>query len=161
MVTGSVALGAAPVNAVATPDGSRLYVTVQPGGVAVVDTQTDRLIRTVHVGEEPAGIAVSRDSARVYVTDRLFEGFLHVIDTRTDTVEGGPVAVGELPLGVAVSPDGRRAFVVNHEGGTVSVVDTAAGAVTATVRAARSPGGHCCPGTPGACTWGVRTGRSR
>ncbi|MEU5109156.1 MULTISPECIES: hypothetical protein [unclassified Streptomyces] len=40
---------------------------------------------------------------------------------------------GNTPQGIALTPDGARAYVVNRGSNTVSVIDTAAGAVTATI----------------------------
>ena len=43
------------------------------------------------------------------------------------------IPVGIWPIDVAVSPDGTRAYVANQTSGTVSVIDTATKAVTATI----------------------------
>jgi YVTN family beta-propeller protein len=53
----------------------------------------------------------------------------------------GTVPVGVRPVGVAVSPDGARAYTTNMGDGTVSVIDTALPAVTATVQVGGSPWG--------------------
>lgn len=53
----------------------------------------------------------------------------------------GQVAVGGDPWAIALSRDGRFAFISNRADGTVSVVDTAALAVTATLTAGTQPTG--------------------
>jgi serine/threonine-protein kinase len=44
------------------------------------------------------------------------------------------ISVGDAPEGVAVSPDGRRAYITNFNSRIVSVIDTGAGTVTASIR---------------------------
>jgi serine/threonine protein kinase, bacterial len=48
-------------------------------------------------------------------------------------------ATGTKPAEVGVSPDGTRAYVSNLDDGTVSVIDTATGATTATIPVAANP----------------------
>ncbi len=56
------------------------------------------------------------------------------------------IRVGQYPIGVAVSPDGTRAYITQNDypsftpGGSVSVIDTAARHVTATVAVSASRG---------------------
>jgi YVTN family beta-propeller protein len=45
------------------------------------------------------------------------------------------------PMGVVVSPDGKRVYVANGRGGTVSVIDAATNAVTATIPVGQRPWG--------------------
>jgi YVTN family beta-propeller protein len=49
--------------------------------------------------------------------------------------------VGVDPVGVAVTPDGKRAYVTNHGSSDVSVIDTAANALVATVAVRTAPVG--------------------
>ncbi len=60
------------------------------------------------------------------------------------------VAVGATPGFVALSPDGRVAFVANREAKTITVVDTATAAVTATVPVAVGPPQYLTPSPDGA-----------
>ena len=52
---------------------------------------------------------------------------------------GSAIPVGAVPSGVATSPDGARLYVTNHGSSSVSVVDTTAGAVVATVHVGAGP----------------------
>jgi len=52
---------------------------------------------------------------------------------------GGTVRVGNTPGFVVVAPDGRQALVANQAAGTVTVVDTATDAVTATIPVGAGP----------------------
>ena len=51
------------------------------------------------------------------------------------------VPVGSIPCGVAITPDGTRAYVTNDGDGTVSVINTATTAVTATIHVGNGPNG--------------------
>ena len=52
------------------------------------------------------------------------------------------IDIGLTPMGVAVAPDGNKVYVANEAlNGTVSVIDTATNAVSATVAVGRHPVG--------------------
>lgn len=128
------------------------------GVVSVIDTGTNTVTATIRVGNNPSGIAVSPDGKKLYVGEP--EG-VTVINTDTKTVIQGTVSqslqngIGAVmdkkkavsgfvgptvdlgrglydPKRIAISPDGSKAYVA---GGSysISVIDAATNAVTATV----------------------------
>jgi YVTN family beta-propeller protein len=66
-------------------------------------------------------------------------GDVSIIDTASNTVVGDVPAVGEGPQDVTYAPDGRHFYTANVNDGTVSVVDTETGAVTARIPTGTSP----------------------
>ena len=98
--------------------------------VAVIDTATGTLVRTVPVGTGPTRVAMTRDGIRAYVTNALSDS-ISVIETGSDTVIA-TIAVGDEPSYLAVTPDGGSLYVMTA-GGAVQVVDTTSHAVTATI----------------------------
>jgi YVTN family beta-propeller protein len=106
--------------------------------VVAVDTATGKVVQTVPVGAKPAGVALSPDGRRIYVTNP--EGRSLSVVTRG---AGAPVVqevpAGAGPLGVAVAPDGR-VFVADWYGDTVAVLDPA-GAPLGTLHVGASPSG--------------------
>ena len=72
------------------------------GKVAVINTATNTVIGTVKVGANPAGIALSSDGSRAYVTNSS-GNTVSVIDTANSKVLA-TVTVGAKPDGVVVSP---------------------------------------------------------
>ena len=88
------------------------------------------------VGAKPAGIAITPDSTKAYVTNSL-DSTVSVISVATGA--SSTVAVGANPLGVAVSPDGTSVYVTNQSSGTVSVISVATDLVIATVVVGVSP----------------------
>jgi len=70
----------------------------------------------------PAYIAFSTNGNHAYVTNRYGDN-VSVIDVSIDRVLKS-VSVGNEPLGLAVNPIKPQLYVVNHEDGTISVIDT-------------------------------------
>ena len=106
--------------------------------VVAVDTATGKVVQTVPVGAKPAGVALSPDGRRIYVTNP--EGrSLSVVTRGAGAPAVQEVPAGAGPLGVAVAPDGR-VFVADWYGDTVAVLDPA-GAPLATVKVGPSPSG--------------------
>ncbi|GBD39586.1 PE-PGRS family protein PE_PGRS18 [bacterium HR37] len=99
-----------------------------PGNtISIIDTQTDKIINTLTVGEKPSGIAVTPDGEKVYVTNFL-SNTVSVIDAST-MMEKGALPVGPGPTFIAISPDGLKAYVANSgsqetPGNTISIIDT-------------------------------------
>ncbi len=68
----------------------------------IIDLAAMKPLARLPIGGKPAGVAVSADGARAYVTSP--EGrFLTVLDVRARSVERR-IAIAGGPLGVAVSP---------------------------------------------------------
>jgi len=107
------------------PGGSRAVVTLQDSdALAVLDLASRAVVRTIATGgRESHMVRLSPDGRRAYVTSRLGEGTLSIID-----LEGGsPTRVLETGAGaegLAVTPDGREVWVLDREAGTISIVDT-------------------------------------
>ncbi|MES2113186.1 MAG: beta-propeller fold lactonase family protein [Bacteroidota bacterium] len=109
------------------------------GGVWLVDIRTNEKITKIRLGNGPAGVAVSPDGSRVYVTNEYSQN-LSVVNTATQTVLA-TINVGTNPRGVCVSPDGSRVYVANYASNDVSVINTSINANIATIAVGRSPQG--------------------
>ncbi len=156
--TASVKLaGSAPSGLCLAPDGATLWVALNlKHSVAAIDVAT-RKTTQIDVGMHPYTTACSADGAKVYVTnwagrrartgdtaDELFSivvdprtgipntGTVSVIDARTRAVTK-EIDVGLHPSGLALSPRGDRLYVANANSDTVSVIDTKADAVVASI----------------------------
>ena len=79
------------------------YVTnVGEDIVSVIDTESNIVVDTVSVGDEPRGIAITPAGSRVYVANQS-DDTVSVIDTNINTVID-TVPVGAEPRGVAITP---------------------------------------------------------
>ena len=68
----------------------------------MIDLKTNKVVRKIPVDRGPYGIFVNPDTSKVYVTNSK-SGTLSVIDGRTNTVVGKPIAVDGGPEVVAVT----------------------------------------------------------
>ncbi len=78
-----------------SPDGTRAYVAVLGGQVAVFDTASLSTVATIAVADQPTDIQIGRDGSRAYVTSYADNGMMSIIDLATNTVlsatpQGGP-----------------------------------------------------------------------
>ena len=69
------------------------------------------MVKTIKVGTEPFGCALTPDGSRLYVANQSSET-VSVIDTKQDrvieTIEKG---VGTKPHGIAITADGKKVYV--------------------------------------------------
>jgi DNA-binding beta-propeller fold protein YncE len=119
-----------------TPDGR--HVLISGRGVAVVDTATDTISRTIATAPPESGrIRVTPDGRRVVVA---MEKSISVFDLATGrNLRETPLPAA--PKVMALSGDGRRAYLTNPEDHSATVVDLDAGRVLATIKTGRKPDG--------------------
>jgi phospholipase C len=124
----SITVGLYPHGIAVTPNGKFAYVAntgpdTGAGGshsVSVIDTGSDKVVRTIAVGLTPQTIAITPDGSSIYVT--CYDG-VSVIDARTQRVRSRIADYGRAH-GVGISPDGRHAYIVESRRNAVSVIDT-------------------------------------
>jgi len=81
------AAGTADTGMAFSPDGSRAYVALYGGSLAVYNTSTLGLVATIPVSDQPADVVVNKSGSRVYVTTRSgTAGVISVIDTKYNVV---------------------------------------------------------------------------
>jgi YVTN family beta-propeller protein len=123
---------------VLSADQERLFVTMPDSNqVAVVDTNTWKVVADVDTGARPVRLALQPDEKYLWVgTDGGADGGVTVIDAATfKPVARIPTGAGHHEL--ALSGDSRTAFVANRDAGTLSVIDVLKLAKTADVKAGR------------------------
>jgi YVTN family beta-propeller protein len=140
-VVATVQVGSGPLGVAVTPDDQEVYVTnfgqdatLSPGGVeghtvSVIRTSSNKVVATIEVGNLPAGVAISPDGKRAYVTSRR-NNQVWVIDTATHAVVK-TIPVQTEPANLAFTPNAQRAYVTNFGSNSVSVIDTATESVVA------------------------------
>jgi YVTN family beta-propeller protein len=150
-VSATVEVGVRPLGVAVHPDGTRAYVANYGGSIgaliddlsndfiSVIDTNTHTASATIPVGVGPAGLTVSPNGTRLYVTNYA-DDTVSVVDTATNTVVV-TVPVGSRPLAAAVHPSGDRVYVGNFGTNSVSVIGTVSNSMLATITVGQSPFG--------------------
>jgi YVTN family beta-propeller protein len=111
--------------AAGSPDGTRIYVSVEGNNsFAVVDAKTLAVIKSIPLTGRPNNIAVSRDGKKVYVAIAALPGAVEVIDTTTLT------SIKTIPTNgaehnVYVTPDGKYVVAGSVGGRNLTVIDAA------------------------------------
>jgi len=108
--------------------------------VSVIDTETEHVVDTIPVGDEPEEIALTSDGRYAYVTNNQ-AGTVSVIDTATNRVVGAPIRVSERPWELAVTPNGRFVYVVCYYAQEVAVIETRTNHVVDRIKVGFEPGG--------------------
>jgi YVTN family beta-propeller protein len=105
------------------PDGSRLYITCEADKtLAVVDTKTLQVIKSIPLTAHPNNVAISKDGARVYVAIAAAPGAVDVIDTATLTRAKSIPVQGPLH-NTYVTPDGKFVIGGSIAGTRLTVID--------------------------------------
>jgi YVTN family beta-propeller protein len=114
--------------------------------VAVIDTGTNSVLKTIPVPPGPHGMAITPDGQTVYVSSEG-DSKVSVIDTVTDTVKTS-IEVGKTPHGLRLTPDAKQLLVAGFGTDSIIFIDTATNQVTDRVpvtqphNIAISPDGH-------------------
>lgn len=128
-----------PIDIVAAPDGSRLYVALHTGeAVAVLDPQAGQVLRTIALPAPPRALAISQDGGTLVVAGGGVTGYVSLIHTETGLVHR-TLSVGHTPSALVISPNGQRLYVCHQFDRTVAVIDLATQTVIATVPVLREP----------------------
>ena len=125
-VIGSAKVGDSPRGVVVSPNGQQIYVTnYNSGTVSVMNTvgNTPVLLKTITVGTQPEGIAMTKDGSLVYVANG--KDTVSVIDTRTNTVIGSPIAIDSpAESGAhAIAVSGSKIYVTDYVDDWVRVLN--------------------------------------
>ena len=83
---------------------------------------------------EPSGLVLSPDGTQLIVTCAAPRSTVLVLDAATGQTLAS-IPAGHTAMGPAVAPDGKRLYVCNRFNNDVSVIDLAAGAEVARVKA--------------------------
>ncbi len=119
------------------------------GTVSVIDLAQQAVTTEITVDLHPSGMAVSPDTARVYVANANSDT-ISVIDTATDalaaTWDAKPMVdlpFGSAPNALAASPDGDALYVALGGNNCIAVLDTESGRVRGLIPTGWYPGELC------------------
>src|SRR5438105_2748700 len=101
----------------------KAYIALfKDNAVAVLDTRTNKVMKTIPIATGPHGMVVTPDGRWVYASSDG-DAVVSVIDTRTDEVTS-TIDVGPTPHGLAITPDGSRVLVAGFGSDQVEAIDT-------------------------------------
>ena len=116
-------VGAVPTGMALDHDTGLLYVTVHSDNkIAVIDTQTDRIVKTIGAGKNPLAIAINRQLEQLYVANSK-DNTIGVFDLKSDK-RLALIKTDKFPVDVNVDPTANRLLVANRSSGTVQVFNT-------------------------------------
>jgi len=111
--------------AIGSPDGKRIYISVEGNNtLAVVDAKTLTVTKSIKLTARPNNVTVSKDGKKVYVAIAAVPGAVEVIDATTLT------SVKTIPTNgaehnVYVTPDGKYLVAGSVGGRNLTVIDLA------------------------------------
>jgi YVTN family beta-propeller protein len=104
-----ISVGALPRTLAFSPDGSRVYVTVQERNeLWVINANLRAVLQRIAVGHQPYGVAVSPSDGTILVSN---QGDDSVSVIRPDGIVARIISVPSSPRSIAVTADGNFAFV--------------------------------------------------
>ena len=132
--------GRLPIDVKLNPEGTHFFVADQGRhGVIVIDPDSMREVAFIPTGAGAHGMAISRDTRALYVTNRL-AGTLSVIDFAAWGV-AETWRIGGSPDMVQVTPDGQQIWVSARNHGSVYAIDSNNGGVIARIPTGAAPHG--------------------
>jgi YVTN family beta-propeller protein len=131
-VASNIGVGRNPLRMVLQQDGRYLWVS-QEGGIAVVDTETRRVVKDIATAAGRHDIALGKGDREAFVSNPA-EGTVSLIDVGSLRAVA-TIPVGSSPGAIAYSPLADRVFATDAKTGAISVIDPAARRVVATMNA--------------------------
>jgi|tagenome__1003787_1003787.scaffolds.fasta_scaffold20981903_3 YVTN family beta-propeller protein len=118
-------------SAISISADGRLVWVVNPGAdtVSVIRAGTDKVLRSVRVGDEPQAVALDPANRYAYVANAASNSvtIIRITDPRVTHFRARvdrTAIPGAEPWNIVASPDGRRVYVANASQDTVAVMDT-------------------------------------
>ena len=99
--------------------------------VSVISLDTNAVVGTIGVGDQPIHVAVTPDGLRAFVANRNSNN-VSVIDAVSGSVIR-TIDVQATPLQLTVDHTGQRVYVVNSGSNSISVINTATNSVIDTI----------------------------
>jgi YVTN family beta-propeller protein len=151
-VVGTLSLpsGSMPQDVKLSPDGRTFYVAdMMRGGVWRIDARRFRREGFISTGAGAHGLFVSRDSRKLYVTNRG-EGSISVISFKANAqIDKWRIPGGGSPDMGGISANGRVLWVSGRYDGVVYAISTRTGKLLAKIPVGSGPHGLCVYPQPG------------
>ena len=111
-----------PFNMAVSADGSRLFVIAQEGNaLLVIDTQTNKVIDKIAVGENPHSVILKNDGNIAFVSNQWADNVYEIDLTSLKIID--TLKTGSGPAGLVLSADEKFLYVVDSYSSEVSIID--------------------------------------
>ncbi|MDR3109177.1 MAG: beta-propeller fold lactonase family protein [Planctomycetaceae bacterium] len=128
-----------PLELTATADGKNLLVMMYDSPeVAVINTDDNKIVRTIITASQPNGIALSADEKTLFVASGNYRSKVQAFNF-ADGKLIKEVVGGHSPCGLSVSPDGKKLYVCNRFNSTVSEYELPEFKLARTFKTIREP----------------------
>ncbi len=105
---------------VLSPDEETAYVSnIGSGSVSVIDLQSEKLVKTLRLGNGSEGLDVTPDGRELWVANRE-QDTVAIVDTEALEVVA-TFDCGSFPIRLKFTPDGQHALISNARSGDVAV----------------------------------------
>ncbi|MDR2171720.1 MAG: c-type cytochrome [Planctomycetaceae bacterium] len=130
-----------PLAMITSKDANQIYVANHDGNeISVIDVTTDKVVKTIQLGQKPNGLILSADGKTIYATSGGYNGVVQAIDL-TSGKKIAEVATGHTPTDGVVTPDGKKLYVCNRFNADVSEFDLPELKLARKIKAVREPRG--------------------
>lgn len=130
----------APKGIASMPNGKWIYVSLSGSSeVAVIETETGKVLMKTKVPTGPGRIAVTPDGVYVALLC-VTSSEICVMSTYNQRLIGS-VKLGDVPTGLAINSSDKTAYVSNRRSNTISIVDLTKRTITNSIKAGASPTG--------------------
>jgi YVTN family beta-propeller protein len=128
-----------PTALVVAPDGRTLFVACSGARqVAVFDMESKLVRAMVQMPAPPSGLAISKDSFRLFVSCAAPSSVVCVIDTSSLRITR-TFPAGHTAMSPVLAPDEQRLYICNRFDNDVSVLDLSSGREVNRIRVNREP----------------------
>jgi YVTN family beta-propeller protein len=111
--------------AVVSPDGRRIYISVEGNNtLAVVDAKSLAIVKSIPLTARPNNVTIAKDGKKVYVAIAALPGAVEVIDTATLT-SVKTIRTNGAEHNVYVTPDGKYLAAGSVGGRNMTIIDLA------------------------------------
>ncbi|NQU80498.1 MAG: YncE family protein, partial [Bacteroidetes bacterium] len=111
-----------PFNMAVSLDGCRLFVIAQEGNsLLVIDTQTNKVMDKIAVGENPHSVILKNDGNTVFVSNQWADNIFEIDLSLSKVVD--TLKTGSGPAGLVLSSDEKFLYVVDSYSSEVSIIN--------------------------------------
>jgi YVTN family beta-propeller protein len=140
-VLGTVPVGKDPVGAWPAANGFMYVDNETDKTVSEISVATATVTETVQLGFKPGYVAYHPGKQELWVSDATNGKVVYYLKHNGRWTSHGSISTGADAHAIAFTADGTKAYVTNQGAGTVSVIQVADHAVTATITVGKKPNG--------------------